>query len=421
VHHFEYKDGELFCEDVPLSRIAEQYGTPCYVYSTATLTRHFKAFDDPFAEVDHLTCFSVKALSNLAVLRLFANLGGGFDVVSGGELHRVIEAGGDPAKVAYSGVGKTEAEIKMALERDILMFNVESGAELFELERIAGEMGKTARVSLRVNPEVDPGTHPYISTGLKEAKFGIDIRRSRELYKKALSMKHVDPVGVDCHIGSQLTKTSPFLDALAKLVELIEALRADGVDVRYLDVGGGLGITYSDEKPPLPKEYAEEVLKVVRDLSVTLVLEPGRVIVGNAAVLLARTLYIKDTDEKRFVITDAAMNDCLRPSLYDAFHEIKPVADPAGDDLDTVDVVGPICESTDFLAKARPLAPVEAGDLLAVMSAGAYCSTMASNYNSRPRAPEVLVSGESSYLIRARENFDDLIRGENVPDILTTT
>lgn len=422
--HFNYKSGELYCEDIPLAQIADQYGTPCYVYSHATLVRHFREFDDPFASFPHLTCYSVKASSNLAILRLFANLGGGFDVVSGGELFRVLEAGGDPGKVVYSGVGKTEDEIRYALKSDILMFNIESEAELFTIERVAQSEGVQARISFRVNPDVNPGTHPYIATGLREAKFGIDVERSRDLYARARELEHVKPVGVDCHIGSQLTQTAPLIEALMRLLELITVLRKQGADIKYLDLGGGLGITYRDEKPPLPREYAEDILAVAKNLDVFLILEPGRVIAGNAGVLLTRVLYVKDTKDKRFVIVDAAMNDCIRPSLYDAYHEIKPVIEPektGGGKEVVADVVGPICESADFLAKNRLIPELGEKDLMAVMSAGAYCASMASNYNSRPRAAEVLVANDKSYLIGKRETREDLVRRESVPDFLSNT
>jgi diaminopimelate decarboxylase len=412
----------MYCEDVPLVEIAEKYGTPCYVYSLATLKRHFEAFDSPFAEIEHLTCFSVKACSNIAVLRLFANMGGGFDVVSGGELYRVIKAGGDPARVVYAGVGKTGEEIRYALESDILMFNVESEAELLAIDNLCSRMRKSARVALRVNPEVDPKTHPYVATGLREAKFGIDVERSLELYRRAQKMEYIEPVGVDCHIGSQLTKTAPFVEALERLAELTEKLRQAGLKIKYLDLGGGLGISYSDEKPPLPKEYADEILKTAGSLDVTLILEPGRVIAGNAAVLLSRVLYIKDTDEKRFVIVDAAMNDCIRPALYGAYHDIRPVAEPDEDAAPAeADVVGPICESADFLAKDRKLPELRQGELIAVMSAGAYCATMAGNYNARPRAPEVLVSGKDAHLVRERETWKDLVEPESIPEFLLAT
>jgi diaminopimelate decarboxylase len=416
VRHFEYRDNQLHCEDVPLARIAAEFGTPCYVYSHATLERHFRAIDEPFAAVPHLTCYSVKACFNIAILRLIARLGGGFDIVSGGELFRVLRAGGDPAKVVYSGVGKTEEEIGYALESGILLFNVESEAELFAIEKVAAAQGKPARIALRVNPEVDPRTHPYVATGLRESKFGVSPEVALRLYRRALTLPHVEPVGVDCHIGSQLTQTAPFVEAMTRLVELVGRLREIGVNVRYLDVGGGLGITYRDERPPLPREYADEILAVVRHLGVSLILEPGRVIVGNAAVLLSRVLYRKDTAEKKFVIVDAAMNDCIRPSLYGAFHDLLPVdrARPEGEP-EAVDVVGPICESGDFLAKNRPLPPLLAGELVAVMTAGAYCASMASNYNSRPRAAEVLVQGGEAFLIRRRESREDLVRGEEIP------
>jgi diaminopimelate decarboxylase len=419
LHHFKYKNGELFCEDVPLSKIADEFDTPCYVYSEATLKRHFKAFSDPFQNVDNLICYSVKACSNMAVLKLFSNLGSGFDVVSAGELYRVIKAGGDPTKVVYSGVGKTKSEIEYALSSDILMFNIESEAELHAINETAKEMGKVARVSLRVNPAVDPKTHPYISTGLKEAKFGIHSEKAIEIYKSTLEMENTEAIGVDCHIGSQLTQTSPFVEAINKLTSLIDTLKKSGLNIKYLDLGGGLGITYDDERPPLPKEYADEILGLVKDLDVSLILEPGRVIVGNAAALVTRVLYEKPTDEKKFVIVDAAMNDCVRPSLYGAYHELMPVTESSTkSEQEIVDVVGPICESTDFLAKDRASPHYKAGDLIAVMSCGAYCSTMASNYNSRTRAPEVLVSGNETHLIRERETREDLVKGEKIPDFI---
>ncbi|MFO8058438.1 MAG: diaminopimelate decarboxylase [bacterium] len=417
MHHFEYKYKELYCEDVPLSVIAERYGTPCYVYSRATLERHFRAFDEPFSEIDHLTCYSVKASSNLALLNLFSKMGGGFDIVSGGELHRVRKAGGDLAKVVFSGVGKMDWEVRDALEAGVLMFNVESEAELFRLEKICAAWGRSARIALRVNPDVDPKTHPYISTGMREAKFGIDTKKALQLYRRAQKMEYLDPVGVDCHIGSQISQTSPFVEALMRLMELVQALRQEGLDIRYLDLGGGLGITYFDEKPPLPKEYADEILAMAKSLDVTLILEPGRVIVGNAGILLSSVLYVKETDEKKFIILDAALNDCIRPALYGAYHEIKPVTEPGDAEEETVDVVGPICETGDFLAKSRPLPRLAGGEMIAVMSAGAYCASMASNYNSRPRAPEVLVSGSESFLIRERETLDDLTDKEKVPDL----
>jgi len=418
VHYFDYRNDDLYCEDVPLRRIAEQFGTPCYVYSHSTLTRHFQALDEPFSGIPHFTCYSVKACSNIAILRLISNLGGGFDIVSGGELFRVVSAGGDPAKVVYSGVGKTREEIRYALEQGILLFNVESEAELLTIEEECAATGKKARIALRVNPEVDPRTHPYIATGLREAKFGISPDKAVALYRRAREMEMVEPAGIDCHIGSQLTQTAPFVEAMTRLVELIGRLREEGVNIRYLDIGGGLGITYRDERPPLPREYAEEILSVVRHLGLTLILEPGRVIVGNAGIILARVLYHKEGSDKKFVIVDAAMNDCIRPSLYGAYHDIRPVRRLPEAEIAAADMVGPICESGDFLAKNRPLPVLKAGDLVAVMTAGAYCASMASNYNSRPRAAEVLVKGSDAFLIRRRETREDLVRGEEIPAFL---
>jgi diaminopimelate decarboxylase len=412
MNHFELRNGELHAEDVPLRRIAEEHGTPCYVYSAATLRRHYRVFDEAFAAVDHLVCFSVKANSNLAVLDLLAREGSGFDIVSGGELHRCLRAGADPKKIVFSGVGKTAGEIRAALEAGILAFNVESSAELDLVDAVARETGTRAPISLRVNPDVDPKTHPYISTGMKKAKFGIEIGRAVDEYERARAMKGIEIVGVDCHIGSQLTDVTPFADALARVRGLVLELRARGIEIRYLDFGGGLGITYEDETPPLPKDYAAALLRDgVDKLGVKLLLEPGRVIVGNAGVLLTRVLFNKDTETKRFVIVDAAMNDLVRPALYGAYQGIEPVV-PRGRPVRTVDVVGPICESGDFLAKDRALAEVEPGELLAVRSAGAYGFVMASNYNTRPRAAEVIVDGETVHVARERETLEDLVRGE---------
>jgi diaminopimelate decarboxylase len=412
MNHFELRNGELHAEDVPLRRIAEEHGTPCYVYSAATLRRHYRVFDEAFAAVDHLVCFSVKANSNLAVLDLLAREGSGFDIVSGGELFRCLRAGADASKIVFSGVGKTAGEIRAALEAGILAFNVESSAELDLIDAVARERGVRAPVSLRVNPDVDPKTHPYISTGMKKAKFGIEIGRAVDEYARARAMKGIEIVGVDCHIGSQLTDVTPFADALARIRGLILELRSRGIEVRYLDFGGGLGITYEDETPPLPKDYAAALLRDgVDKLGVKLLLEPGRVIVGNAGVLLTRVLFNKDTETKRFVIVDAAMNDLVRPALYGAYQGIEPVV-PHGRAERTVDVVGPICESGDFLAKDRALPEVEPGELLAVRSAGAYGFVMASNYNTRPRAAEVIVDGAEVHVARARETLEDLVRGE---------
>jgi diaminopimelate decarboxylase len=418
VNHFQYQAGELRAEDVPLEKIAAEVGTPCYVYSSATLRRHYRVFDEAFAAVPHLVCYSVKANSNLAVLRVFAREGCGFDIVSGGELYRARRAGADPRRIVFSGIGKTREEMAYALREGILAFNVESAGELDLLDRVAAEVGRTAPVSLRVNPDVDPKTHPYISTGMKKSKFGIDIRLAAEQYDRARSLPHLEVVGVDCHIGSQLTDVSPFRDALGRVRGLILELRSRGFDIRYLDFGGGLGITYEDEEPPTPKDYADTLLRDgIEKLGIQLLLEPGRVLVGNAGILLTRVLYLKDTDTKKFVIVDGAMNDLIRPSLYGAYQRIDPVRQTNRPSA-VVDVVGPVCESGDFLAKDRELQAVLPGELLAVRSAGAYGFVMASNYNTRPRAAEVLVDGSTYHVVRARETLDDLVRGETIPESL---
>lgn len=420
MHHFHYKNNELCCEGVPLRDICEEVGTPVFVYSRSTLERHFKVFEDPFSQMDHLICFSMKACSNLAILRVFSNLGGGVDIVSGGELYRALKAGVDPSRIVYSGVGKTGAEMDEALRANILMFNVESEEELYLLDQRAQKQGTTARVALRVNPDVDPRTHPYISTGLRQNKFGIPVEQALPLYLKAKELDGVLPVGVDCHIGSQLTEISPFMDAIARLRNLIGELRGQGIDVRYLDIGGGLGIPYEEEQPPLPAEYGAAILDGIADLGVKLILEPGRVLTGNAGVMVTRVLYQKHGAEKLFVIVDAAMNDLIRPSLYQAHHSVWRVESnggaSGGADRITADIVGPICESGDFLARARELDALRSGDLLALMSAGAYGFTMSSNYNSRPRAAEVLVDGDRYAVIRSRETYEDLIRGERIPE-----
>jgi diaminopimelate decarboxylase len=419
MNYFEYRNGEMYAEGVPLKRIAQEVGTPAYVYSLATLKRHFNVFDQAFAKVPHIVCFSVKANSNLALLRAFAKQGSGFDIVSGGELFRALKAGGDPRKIVFSGVGKKKHEIEYALNTGILMFNVESEEELTALNEIAGGIGKKAPISLRVNPDVDPQTHPYISTGMKKAKFGVDIKKSLETYKKAVSLKNLEVVGVDCHIGSQLTSVTPFIDALAKVREyldrvLVGELKKEGAQIRYLDLGGGLGIHYHDETPPLPEDYAKAIIKGLDGLGVTLILEPGRVIVGNAGILLTQVQYIKETETKKFVIVDGGMNDLIRPALYGSYQAIRPVAQNKAETI-TADVVGPICESGDFFAKDREIARPKRGDLLAVMSAGAYGFTMASNYNSHPKPPEILVDGDQYYVVRKRETLDDLINGEVIP------
>ncbi len=420
MHFFEYKNGELYAEGVPVARLAEELGTPLYVYSHKTLVRHFKVFNEAFADVPHLICFAMKSNSNIAILRLFSELGGGLDIVSQGELYRGIKAGVSPKKVVFAGVGKTDDEIAYALEQGILMFNVESEDELRNIDAVAGRLGKTAPVAIRVNPDVNPETHPYIATGLKKSKFGIDIARAMAQYRAAAELPNIDACGLHCHIGSQITQSSPFAEAAGKAADLVHALRGEGHDIRYLNVGGGLGITYHDEVPPSPKEYAEAILPVLKDLDVTLVLEPGRVIAGNAGILVTKVLYGKENEEKRFTIIDAGMNDLIRPSLYHAFQEVWPVEEAVRQRPRHVcDLVGPICESGDYLAKDRELPELERDDLLAIMSAGAYGFVMASNYNSRPRPPEVLVRDGEYHVIRERENFEDLIRGESIPAFIS--
>ncbi len=420
MHNFEYRNGELYCEQVPVAQIAKEVGTPCYIYSHATLLRHFHAYDSAFKTIPHVIAFAMKANSNLAILRLMAKEGSGVDIVSGGELFRALKAGVPPSKIVFAGVGKSAEEIKDALKADILMFNVESSAEIHAINDVAASVGKKARIALRINPDVDPKTHPYISTGMKKSKFGIAADRALEEYKMASSLGHIDVVGVHAHIGSQLTEVTPFVDSLKKVVGLIGTLKAQGINIRYLNIGGGLGITYSEEKPPLPKDLADAISPLVKDLNLTLVMEPGRVIVGNAGILVTKALYEKIGETKRFVIVDAAMNDLIRPSLYSAYHDIRPVSEALLQrPKHAVDVVGPVCESGDFLAKDRSLPEVKSGDLLAVMSAGAYGFVMASNYNSRPRVPEVLVKDGEVHVIRARETYDDLVKGETIPAFLS--
>jgi diaminopimelate decarboxylase len=414
MHYFQRRDAELLAEGVPLCTIAERVGTPCYVYSLATLRRHFQVFDEAFEAIPHLVCFSVKANSNLAVLRTFARQGSGFDIVSGGELFRALKAGADPTKIVYSGVGKSVGEIRSALTAGILMFNVESAGELDTINAVAGEIGAQAPVALRVNPDVDPKTHPYISTGLKKSKFGIHIQRSLDDYRRARQLPHIEVVGVDCHIGSQLTTVPPFVDALERIRDLVVRLQSEDFTIRYLDMGGGLGITYNDERPPEPRQYAAALVEGLRGLDVTLILEPGRVIVGNAGLLLTKVLYRKSTDEKHFIIVDGGMNDLIRPALYGSYQAIEPVRSRNGATI-IADVVGPVCESGDFFAKDREMPAVESGDLLAVMSTGAYGFVMSSNYNTRPRPPEVLVDGANFHIVRERETLEDLVRGERIP------
>lgn len=411
--YFNYRGESLYAEDVSVSALAEQFGTPCYVYSRATIERHWKAFDESFGQHPHLVCYAVKANSNLAVLNVMARLGSGFDIVSGGELERVLKAGGDAGKVVFSGVGKSEADIVLALHAGIRCFNVESSAELERLSRLAVQYDKVAPVSIRVNPDVDAKTHPYISTGLKENKFGIDIQAAPAIYKLASSMPGINITGVDCHIGSQLTETAPFLDALHRVLALIDTLTNDGITIRHLDIGGGLGIRYHDEQPPQPAEYARAILQELQDRPIEIMLEPGRAIVGNAGILLTRVEYLKPGEHRNFAIVDAAMNDLLRPALYDAWQDIIEVEKRQTGESAVYDVVGPVCETGDFLGKQRRL-NLQQGDLLAVRSAGAYGFGMSSNYNSRPRVAEVMVDGDRVTLVRERESVGDLYRGEHL-------
>lgn len=407
MHHFEYRNNELHAEDIPVRQLAAEYGTPLYVYSSATLTHHFQAFDSAFEGTPHLTCYSVKACSNIAILRLLGTLGTGVDIVSGGELHRALKAGIAAERIVYSGVGKKREEIRQALQAGILMFNVESLQELESINAVARETGGVARVSIRVNPDVDPKTHPYISTGLKKNKFGLDLIQARAAYRRATELDCIEPVGIDCHIGSQLTSLAPFLEALDRVLLFHASLRDEGIQLRYLDLGGGLGIPYNEEDPPHPVEYGNALTERLRGTDITLILEPGRVIAGNAGILVTQVIYTKETPGKHFVIVDAAMNDLVRPSLYQSYHRIAEVA-PQGRTSRAVDVVGPICESGDFLAQDRALPEVRQEELLALFSAGAYGFSMSSQYNSRPRAAEVLVRGNTSTLIRRRETYDDL-------------
>jgi len=417
MHHFKYKNNDLFCEDVSIATLAEEVGTPFYLYSYATLKRHFRAFNAAFEGANRLICYSAKANTNLAVLRLFANLGCGLDIVSGGELYRGIAAGFSPNKIVYSGVGKRIDEIDDSLEAEILMFNVESLIELKLINERAGRLKKRARVAIRVNPDVDPQTHPYISTGLKKNKFGVDTEAALEGYKIASKLESVEIVGIGCHIGSQITETAPFDEAIKSLKVLIYELKGMGIDIKYLDMGGGLGITYEAETPPSLNRYARAILAGLDDPGLHLILEPGRVLVGNAGILVTRVLYRKSGRVKDFVIVDAGMNDLLRPTLYNAYHTIEPVV-RTEDRLIVADVVGPICESGDFLALERSLANVKSGDLLAVMSTGAYGYVMSSNYCSRPRVAEVMVKDDQFYIVKARERYQDLIKGESIPPFL---
>jgi diaminopimelate decarboxylase len=417
VHFFQYRGRELFAEDVAITELAGKYGTPLYVYSYKTLLRHFSAYKDAFNDYPNIICFALKANSNIAILRIFAKNGGGADIVSGGELYRALKAGIPPGKIVYAGVGKTEQEIRFALRSKILMFNVESGDELREINRIAGIMGLQAPVALRINPDIDPETHPYIATGLKKNKFGIPIEDAIEHYRIASKLKNTKILGIHKHIGSQITKISPFVDALKNILLLIDKLNDEGLDIQYLDVGGGLGICYRYEEPPVPEDLARNLIPLLKGRKLTLITEPGRSITGNAGILLTRVLFLKKGEDREFVIVDAGMNDLIRPSLYDAYHHILPVLKKKRVNI-LCDVVGPICESGDFLAKERELRKVEKGEYLAVMGAGAYGFSMSSNYNSRPRAAEVLVRGREHFLIKSRETYTDLVRNERIPEFL---
>ena len=419
--HFHRLNGRLHCEEVALDAIAEQVGTPTYVYSAATLTRHYRVFDAAWQGTDHLVCFAVKACSNIGVLAHLANLGAGFDIVSIGELHRVLTAGGDPAKVVFSGVGKRPDEIAAALHAGILSLNVESVAELYTINEVAEREGLSAPVSLRINPDVDAETHPYVATGLQTSKFGIPRSRALDAYRLARSLPALDIVGLDCHIGSQLASSEPMVEALKHMLALVDELNSEGITLKHLDLGGGLGISYDEETPPSPGEYANALLDELQRWQsrrtgppLHIVLEPGRVIAGNAGILLTTVLLLKTGGSKHFVVVDAAMNDAIRPALYGAYHKFQTVAPPAAQER-RVDIVGPVCETGDFLAQDRALPLVEAGDLLAMKGAGAYGFSMASNYNSRTRPAEVLVDGATFHVIRERESLDDLVRGETIP------
>ncbi|MCP4875643.1 MAG: diaminopimelate decarboxylase [Gammaproteobacteria bacterium] len=411
--HFEYKKGELYCEDVAISALAQEYGTPLFVYSRATLERHWHAFDNALQGLDHLVCYAVKANSNLAILNLLARLGSGFDIVSGGELQRVLQAGGKPESIVFSGVGKQAGEIEAALEADILCFNVESEQELDRINELAGLAGKIARVSFRVNPDVDAKTHPYISTGLKDNKFGVAFTDAEQVYLKASRLENIETIGMDCHIGSQLTELSPYIDTFDRLLDLIGRLRAQGINIHHLDLGGGLGIRYRDEEPPLPAEWVNALHGRLKEFAGTIVVEPGRAIAGNAGILVSRVNYLKHGADKNFAVIDAAMNDLIRPSLYGAWQDIVRVEQHSDAAEEVYDVVGAICESSDFLGKDRTL-KLHQNDLLAIRSCGAYAFGMASNYNTRTRAAEVMVDGDQHYCVREREQFADLIRGESL-------
>lgn len=410
--HFNYRNGELFAEDVAVADLAERFGTPAYIYSRATLERHYQAYHKALGDRPGLICYAVKANSNLAVLNVLARLGAGFDIVSAGELERVIRAGGDPAKVVFSGVGKQPWEMRRALEAGVHCFNVESETELDRLNAVAAELGVQAPVSLRVNPDVDAGTHPYISTGLKENKFGVDITQAPAIYARAAAMSNLEVIGVDCHIGSQLTTVAPFLDALDRVLALVDTLAEQGIHIRHLDMGGGLGVRYQQEQPPEPYEYVSQLVERLGDRSLALVLEPGRSIAANAGILVTRVEFLKRTEHRNFAIIDAAMNDLIRPALYSAWQDIVPVHQREDEPEQRWDLVGPVCETGDFLGKERPL-KLRADDLLAVRSAGAYGFVMSSNYNTRNRPPELMVDGADVHVVRRRETLDDQLAPES--------
>ena len=413
---FQYKNEQLYVEDLPVKQLAEEFGTPLYIYSRATLERHWHAFDSALGEHPHLICYAVKANSNIGILNVMAKLGSGFDIVSQGELERVLAAGGEASKVVFSGVAKSRAEIMRALEVGIRCFNVESVAELHHINQIAGEMGKVAPISLRVNPDVDAHTHPYISTGLKENKFGVSVDEAREVYKLAATLPHVKITGMDCHIGSQLTELQPFLDATDRLIRLIEQLKEDGITLKHLDLGGGLGVTYTDETPPHPSDYATALLNKLKDYEdLEIILEPGRAIAANAGILVAKVQYLKSNESRNFAITDTGMNDMIRPALYEAYMNIIEIDRTLGREKAIYDVVGPVCETSDFLGKQRELAIAE-GDYIAQRSAGAYGASMSSNYTSRPRTAEVIVDGNKAHLIRRRENLSELWALESIAE-----
>ena len=411
---FQYQHHQLMAENLPVKQLAEQFGTPLYIYSKATLERHWHAFDKAFGEHPHLVCYAVKSNPNIAILNVMAKLGSGFDIVSQGELERVLAAGGDPAKVVFSGVAKSEPEITRALEVGIRCFNVESEAELLRINKVAGRLGKTAPISLRVNPDVDAHTHPYISTGLKENKFGVSVEQAREVYKLAATLSNIKIVGMDCHIGSQLTELQPFLDAVDRLIVLMEQLKQDGITLKHLDLGGGLGVTYTDETPPHPTEYAKALWEKLNAFSeLEIIVEPGRAITANAGILVTKVEYLKSNESRNFAIVDAGMNDMIRPALYQAYMNILEIDRTLAREEKMYDVVGPICETSDFLGKQRKLA-IAQGDYLAQRSAGAYGASMSSNYNSRPRTAEVMVDGDKAYLIRRREALNELWQLESL-------